>query len=82
MMRFVFVINKTSKYLYQNVRKESSFSYSLVSCDQYTACLVVEIFLSIYLQLPKKYHAEIIMCCSHFLKVVFYHLVFGCIYWP
>lgn len=44
MMRLVFVINKTIKYLYQNVREESSFSYSLVSCDQYTASLVVDIF--------------------------------------
>ena len=44
MRRFVFVINKTSKYLYQNLREESPFSYSLESCSQYTACLVVEIF--------------------------------------
>ena len=70
-----------SPELYQNLREESPFSYSLESCSQYTACLVVEIFLSIYLQLPKKYHAEIIMCCSYFLKEVFYHLVFVCMYW-
>ena len=50
------------------MREESPFSYSLVSCGQYAACLVVEIFLSIYLQLPKKYQSEVIMCCSYFLK--------------